>query len=351
MTAHPLNKELKMTRYFCLKAAAVASLLLFGGMVDLHAQLSAPLVGMIGGVGSTRNQIQPVVGVMGASTVGAPIEFQGEVERADVAPSGGWALIQQRNRAPGLVTFTGVTPGAVQAISGVSANPVLVRFSPTGKSAVLRFGSGAIQVLTGLNGSPQVAYQTEFLDPAGVSALAVSDDGSMVAAVTGAGMVYVLGNSSAPVMAYAGSRSMGLAFLPNQEAAVLADGGRGTISLCRMSGGPSIQTVTNLSFSGKDVLVEASLDGAAAFLAVAGDTTAYRINLTSGASQTATLPVAATRLDRLRDGQSFVFSAEAGKPAWILTGNDSGLQTVFASNPGVPSPLIRRPAAKDNRHD
>ena len=315
--------------------------------------MSAPLVGMIAGQGQTRNQIQPVVGVLGASTVRAPISLGTNLLRVNLAPSGGWALIERRGQAPGLMTFTGITPGEVQAIAGVSPNPVRVSFSPTGKSAALSFSNGAIQVLTGLNGTPKMDYQTEFSDPAGMSALAVSDDGTVVAAVTGAGMVYVLGNSASQSLAYSGSRSLGIAFLPNQSTAVFADGGSGTVSLCRMAGGsPSVQTVSSVSFSGSEVLVEASLDGGAAFLVTPGNTAAYRIDLSSGATQSTTLPVAATRLDRLRDGNSFVVSAEAGKPAWFLTGNGSSLQAIFAANPGVRSPLARRSMAREEQvHD
>lgn len=341
-----------MIRFSCLHYVSVTAVLFLSSAESLPAQMSAPLVGIIGGMGSTRNQIQPLSGVLGASTVGVPIRFEGDSLRAHLAPSGTVAILEQRSRIPALVTFSGVTAGKLQQIPGVLAGPVQVSFSPTGKSAVIRFRTGQIQVLTDLNGSPHVAYQTEFSDFMEIGSLAVSDDGSAVLAVTRAGMLYALGESAPPRLAYAGSRPLGVAFLANQKTAVVADGGSGTINLCRMAeSAPSVQTVANVSFSGSDVLLEASLDGAAAFLAIAGDTRAYRINLQSGASQTITLPVPAKRLDRLRDGQSFVVSAEEGEPVWILTGNDSSLQSIFAANPGTPSPLVRMPAGKENRHE
>jgi len=322
-------------------------MLLVAGAISLSAQMSAPVVGWIAGQGLSRNQIQPIVGVLGASTVRDPIRLSGDVVGVHIAPAGGWALVEQRGQAPGLMALTGVSAGQLQPIGGVLPSPLLVSLSPTGTSAALQFRSGVIQVLTGLNGSPQVAYQTEFSDPSGVDAMAISDDGSTIAAATGSGMVYTLGKAAAPQLAYSGSRSIGLAFLANQSAAVFADGGNGTISLCRMSGGsPSVQGVTKLSFSRPEVLLQVSSDGGAAFLVSAGDTAAYRIDLASGTTQTATLPVAATRLDRLRDGQSFVVSAKGGEPIWILTGNSSGLQTVFGANPEVPSPIVRRPFGK-----
>jgi len=86
-----------------------------------------------------------------------------------------------------------------------------------------------------------------------------------------------------------------------------------------------------MSPSGGETLVEASLDGASAFVVETGGTSARRVDLTTGSMQSATLPAVATRLDRLRDGESFVFSAEPGRSAWFLTGRDSGLQAVFAA--------------------
>ncbi|MEI9975906.1 MAG: hypothetical protein WDO73_29900 [Ignavibacteriota bacterium] len=155
------------------------------GAVNTYAQMSAPVVGWIAGQGPRRNEIQAIVGVMGASTVQPPLSLSGDILRVHLAPAGGWALVEQRGQTPGSIGLMDLTKGAVQSIGGVSPNPLLVSFSPTGKSAALEYRSGSIQVLTGLDGSPQVSFQTEFTDPSGVRAIAVSDDGSAVAALTG----------------------------------------------------------------------------------------------------------------------------------------------------------------------
>lgn len=340
-----------MTRLLRYSRVSLALLAPLAGAVA-YAQISAPLVGMISGEGQARNEVRPVVGVMGASTLRAPIALGSNVVRVNLAPSGGWALVERRGMAPELVTFNGLTAGASQQIAGVFPAPALVAFSPTGKSAALRYPNGVIQVVTGLNATPQLAYQAEAPGASRVSALAVSDDGSAALAITAEG-VFLLGAGS-PQLVYAGSGAIGAAFLANQPAAVLADSGSGTISLRRIAGtSASVATVGNLSFTGSDVLLAASPDGTSAILATKGSTAAYRVDLTSGNTESITLPVAATRLDRLRDGQSFVFSAEAGKAAWFLTSNGSGLQAVFAANPGIPAPISRRgaPAREELRHE
>ena len=309
------------------------SLVLFvGAATEANAQMSAPVVGLIANDGYGRAEIRPVLGVLGASSIQAPVYLSSELSHVYLAPTGGWALVLRRGNAPGLITFKGIVPGAVQAIADATPNPSLVSFSPMGRSATL-FSNDAIQVLTGLDGTPQVAAEVNFSDPSGARKIAVSDDGQLLAVLTAAGQVYMLANSMAPMLAYAGSPSLGMAFLPNQPVVVIADGGNRTINLARIVNGvPAVQTVSGSldSLSGA-TLVEASRDGASAFVVASGGTTAWRVELTTGSIQTLALPAIATRLDRLRDGDSFVFAAPPGRSAWFLTGRNSGLQAVFAA--------------------
>jgi len=319
---------------------------------DARAQMSAPLVGLV--ASEHRSEVRPVLGVLGASSIQAPITLPPGVSRVYLAPTGGWALVQQRGRAArlvgsrgseppgksdsitdqlGLVTFRGSVPSAIQAIADAAAIPDLVSFSPLGGSAGLLTSLSVIQVLTGLDSTPRVTFEVDFFDPSGLKKIAVSDDGQLLAALTAAGQVYLLSGSTAPLLACAASPSAGIAFLPNRSTVVIADAGNGTMTLANMVNGvPVVQTVTgSLSSSGGETLVEASRDGASVFVVVSGGTSAVRVELLTGSMQTMTLPALATRLDRLRDGESFVFSAEPGHAAWFLTGRGAGLQAVFAA--------------------
>ena len=327
---------------------------------ECRAQMSAPLVGLIGAASPSLGEIRPVLGVLGASSIQAPIQMSRRVSAVYLAPTGGWALVQLRQGAPdeatltdslpaagsrrsgpalaqlGLVAFTGSEPGGVQPISNAAPNPSMVRFSPLGRSAALLASSTSIQVLTGLGSAPAVAFETGFYDPSGVKKLAVSDDGQLLAVLTTTGQVYMLGNSIAPALAYAASPASGIEFLPNQATAVIADAGNGTVNLVSMgSGAPSVRAVAaGVNFPGGETLTEASLDGESVVVVGAGGTSACRVDLATGAIQSTTLPAVATRLDRLQDGESFVFSAEPGRSAWFLTGQGSGLGAVFAAAAG-----------------
>jgi hypothetical protein len=257
---------------------------------------------------------------------------------------GGWALVQQRGKPSGLVTFSGSVPSDVRTIADVAPNPEMVSFSPLGRSAALLVSSRVIQVLTGLDSTPRMAFEVNFSDPSAVKKIAVSDDGQLLAVLTAAGQVHLLSNSTAQLFVYAGSPSLGLTWLPNQATIVIADGANGAMSLASIvNGGPVVRPVTgSLSVGSGETLVEASRDGASAFVVASGGTSACRVELSTGGMQSMTLPAVATRLDRLRDGESFVFSAEPGHPAWFLTGRASGLQAVFAAAAASTTEVSRR---------
>ena len=169
---------------------------------EAKAQTSAPLVGLIAGGSTSPSEIRPVLGVLGAASIRAPVLLSREVSKI-TWPRRRLALVERRGGAPGLVTFKGSVPGAIQAIADATPNPALVSFSTLGKAAALAT-SGAIQVLTGLDAKPQVAFQVSFSDPSGVKKIALSDDGRLLAVLTAAGQVYVLSGSISPRLAYTG---------------------------------------------------------------------------------------------------------------------------------------------------
>lgn len=316
-------------------------LALSGGLA--LAQLSAPLVGLIeDNDGLQGAQIRPILGMPGASSVQSPLRLAGAT-RAYLAPGGGWALVRRERSALGLVTFTGSRPGETLTLQGIAGKVDVVSFSPTGKSAaLLSRSSGTIQVLTGLDGTPQIAAA---IDSPGLSpqSVAVSDDGNSLVVLTQDGSLFFLSGQAPPrSIAIAGLLS-GISFLPNQSSAVLADRASGTLSLISSANGvPGLRTVAgSLELAGEGVLVQPSRDGASVFIVALGGVSAYRVELASGATLTTALPIPATRLDRLRNGEAFVVSAELGQAAWFLVSSDSGLGTVFApAIRGVEGPII-----------
>ena len=63
---------------------------------EARAQMSAPLVGLIGAETPSLKEIRPVLGVLGASSIRPPIQLSREISGIYLAPTGGWALVVQR---------------------------------------------------------------------------------------------------------------------------------------------------------------------------------------------------------------------------------------------------------------
>jgi hypothetical protein len=334
-----------------ISSGSIALVVTFAAGSEAKAQMSAPLVGLVAAGGANSREIRSVVGVLGAASVQKPVPLPRDVSKAYLAPAGGWALILHRGGDLELLTFNGCIPGAIQSITGVGRDPEMVAFSPLGGSAALLYANGSLQVLDGLDATPHLAFEFNFDDPSGARRIAVSDGGQVAAVVTAVGQVDLLSKSTGQQLAYAGSPLLGVAFLPNQPTAVIADPGNGTIDLARLvDGTPDLQIVASgLSHSGGDALVGASRDGASVVVLGVGGTSVSRVELATGSIQTTDLPVPATRLDRLRDAESFLFSAERGQAAWILSDRDGGLSTVFAA-PAAPTPIKAMTPVKEVWH-
>jgi hypothetical protein len=305
-------------------------------------QVSTPVLGLL--ANSEGTEISPVLGVLGASSVGSPIALPGGISRSYLAPGGGWALVRQRDGAVELLTFSGLTPGNVQTVAGALTSPDLVSFSPNGTSAALfSKAAGMVQVITALGTAPRIAYQFSTSGMLTPQSLGISDNSALALVLEEDGRVDLVSNGGNPQTLSRGNPNSGIAFLPGQSTAVLVDGRAGTLSLLTgLAGVPQVQQISGSlpSFAGP-VLVQTSQDGRFAFTVFESASSAYRIDLTSGQTSSAAINGAATRLDRLGAGDNFVVSAEPGNSAWFLIGTAANLEVVFAPIAPVPGTCER----------
>jgi hypothetical protein len=187
--------------------------------------------------------------------------------------------------------------------------------------------------------APLVAWQADLTGLPNVRTMALADDGSFLLVLAQDATVYLLTNGAAPQPLLAAGLASGIAFLSSRNSAVVADSDSGNISvLSNLDNAVATQIVTNaLDLSTGQVFVQSSSDGSAVFTLAAGGASAYRIDLSSGNMQSLALPVPASRLDRVRFGETFLFSAAPGQTAWLLTSDATGLSAVFAA----PDPRAR----------
>jgi len=306
------------------------------------ASMSAPLVGLIG----SATEIRPITGVVGASTVGDPISLPAGISRIYLAPLQQWALVEKGQAGTmGRMSFAGIVPGAVTAISGAMATAQLVSFSPNGKNAILiSQSSEMMQVLTHLDTMPQISLQSDIsqLDVVGA---AISDDGTLPIVLTNAGALYLLAPDNSPAPVFQAHSGAGLGFLPNQQVLAIADGAGSTITLLDgLAGQPFPRVVMpGPALSGSAIFVQGSTDGNSAIVSAIGAENVYRADLTTQSLSALGLPTPVSRLDPLRS-DLFLLSANSSQAAWLLQLDGTNLRAGFAQF--VSQPVVRKPVSR-----
>jgi hypothetical protein len=297
-----------------------------------QSPMTVPVVGLVSQ--DDGSGFMAILGVLGSSTISAPTPMPDGVANLRLAPAGRWGLVTQSDGTLGVLSFAGAATGNFVPVGGGLAAPDLVSFSPKGRSAALLSRSGvAIQVLTGLDTAPALAWQADLTGLPDVRTMALSDDGGFLVVLAQDGIVYLLANGAAPQPVLSAGLASGITFVPSRNSAVVADGNSGSVSvLSNLDSSFATQIVTNaLDLSAGQVFVQSSSDGSSVFVLAAGGTSAYRIDLSSGDTQSVALPASPSRLDRVRFGEAFLFSEERGQSAWLLTSDASGLGAVFAA--------------------
>ena len=296
------------------------------------SRIAAPLAGLLANPETT--EVCAIEGVPGASIIGNPIALPVGVLRVHLAPAQGWALVEQAPAGTlGVMTFSGIQPGSVIPIDNAMSAPDIVSFSPVGKSAVVVSNAAAmLQVLTRLDGTPELTMQTAISGLGEVSAAAVSDDGTSTVALTSDGRVFLLSSTQTPQSIFQAGSPVGLSFLPGQPAVAIVDGGAATISVIDgLNSAPFTRIgMPGPSLSGDSVLVQASSDAQSLFVAANGGTSAYRVGLANQSVLTLAVPAVLSQLERLRGGDIFLFSANPGEAAWLLLSDGPNFSVAFA---------------------
>lgn len=137
-------------------------------------RFSPPVLGYVYDEGSRG--IHAISGIAGAAALEPA--FLTDYDQAFVHSARSYAFVR-KDGAIALLRW-GNTPGAI-ALPGAMGDVNKVAFSPSGDAAVL-YGNGAAQIWRGLPSTPSLAR--EWSAPAAVDALAISDGGAVVAAVT-----------------------------------------------------------------------------------------------------------------------------------------------------------------------
>jgi hypothetical protein len=283
--------------------------------------ISAPVLGYV--TNAARTEMRAILGVPSSSEISGPIEVPAALQRVFPAPGNERALAET---AEGLVAVS--MSGEVVRVSPISRIQRLA-FSPSGRFAMVQ--SEASYFVVSLDGRAQ---QRELLSPGmSLTELAVDDSGTVAIGSGEDGSIHLLpaleGGQATRVISRAQSVSA-MAFVPGASTLLVADSERGAVfAIGDPAGSPSVRMIAE-GLPQEPMFLAASMrkDGGAVGV-LPKSSMAFRLNLADGRIEWLRMPIRPTMLQRVRNGDSFLVSAEDGEPAWLLS-LESPMQVTFS---------------------
>jgi hypothetical protein len=326
----PFEKSLKSERSastcgpLCGGLAAIFCALMAGcgtQISKLPSANSKSVPGVPGGAilgyvwSSSDRTLRPILGVSGSAQVGQSIVPSGTYAAgaASNASSVGLVEDQKGNLFSLDLPLSKTTPVA----SGLPATAQIV-FSPSGADAIVyATGGTSVTLISALATQPQT---TPLALPSGVKLLSaiVSDAGTVLAAIQASPVaieVLSAAGQLSPVTTVA--QTGGMSFLPGVDDALVADGGKNTLSLLQnVSGSPAVQPLDAPGIN-LPVAVASSRDSRWAVVANGGDKNILRIDLKDGAAPAKLSCLCqATQLSALAGSASFRLNDLGNGPLW-----------------------------------
>jgi hypothetical protein len=220
------------------------------------ARVSGPVAGFV--FDSQTNDLRPILGVPGASYLGAPLVTGLDI--AAVSPDGLGALAVSGGRLTLLSFLPGLAPASAE-IEGAIPAVNRIAWSPDGKlAAIYSSASGQAQIVRDANRTPAPAATIPA--PGVITALSLSDTGDLAAAAEDG--VYLLTTDGGPQLLASATRPLALAVRGRDL--FLADTGADRILLIEnFATAPAVSTFAE--GVGNPVGVAVSADGKRLFAA------------------------------------------------------------------------------------
>lgn len=280
---------------------------------------------------STTSALRTEYGVTGAAREGQASYNNGTYAGAGVCMRQRIALLTTSSGALFLASVPQGTPAEV-ASQGIAKGQVV--FSPT-CNAALEYAPGKSSALL-IEGLPSAARVSTVGLPAGVTAAAVADSGSILVDVRqadGAAAIELVASGSntvRPVTVL--SQFGGMALLPGADSALLADTGASTVvEATQMSGNVSLTQVAGTADGiGQPIAVAVSDDGHFAAVANRSSSSVVRIDLSGESAAThAVCRCAPTELQALAGNLAFRVNEAGAGTVWAFDGDAATPRFVF----------------------
>ena len=321
---------------------ALVTLLLTPSLIGQQATgPQAPTLGFV--FDRVAGGLRTIIGFPGAAYLGALFEAGENFSSLVLAPRQDFALgIRVRDSQLFLISLAG-TPAPVR-VGNIGWIPEHIALSPSGHKAVLADPSGRIRFVTGLPDSPAFSDESDFGATVALQAIAISDDGLVLAAfgdMDTPSRLYTMRAGSEPQSIGTGQRATAICFLSGSDSALVADETARQIMLYTLSYSAATERVVAAEADGVSDPVAMNVSGGGRWAVVgnAADQTVLRIDL-SGAGSPVAFPCNChpSEITRLAGDAVFQLGGLSDQPLWIFDGDDVNPRVVF-----VPAPTAGRP--------
>ena len=301
--------------------------------------ISPPILGFV--FDPRAHAVQPILGIPGASLLGAPLDFSFNIADAATSPRQDYILVLTADNHALRLLRPARAGFSSNSIDGVMQALDRVFISPTGSAAaVYRIADGLIQVVTGLPDSPAVQQVLLRANPGDMfSSVAISDDGTAVLAAsseTDSPLLNVFGHDGVPRRLPLPGFISAMAFRPQTHDALIAYSQIHQVSLLRNATEAAEFQVLAGANDGVSapVAVEFASRGLTAFVANSDTGNVTILDLTGGPARSISCDCRPTSLYRLSGDSLFRLNDPSSGPVLLLDGSGIQPRIVFVPSPG-----------------
>ncbi len=303
------------------------------------AQLGPPVLGYV--FDSGVSGLRPIWGVLGSSTVGAPLDTGGiRLSLAAVSPGQDYALGVREHDNQIMLLSLDQNPAAVTVLATSGSAIERAVFSPRGESVVLvPKNRESLWLISGLPHSPRILNRVGLSGfPGVIGPLAVRDDGQQVilAMQEGDGDAVYAGDSKGEMHGVARlGKITAIEYMRQGNDVLLADAGTSQILRIREAD-LKVETLAALTSGGeglRPVALAVSDDNQRLFIAAEGQGQLYVLSLQNGQVVHLAFSGKATGLNRLKGNSVFRLNELSGEPLLVLNGELSEPEVAFVPVP------------------
>jgi hypothetical protein len=312
-----------------LGASPVALSVENGKAAPQEGPIRGPVLGYV--VDPTTLGVRPLPGIPGASYVGNTLPIGFTAKFVEISPSHDYALGVEAGSGDLFVIDLRPEIPAAERLTTVNAGIDRIFHSPLGKAVALYYRQAKqVEILVGLPDEPSRQGRVDLVGMPGVlTALAVSDDGKVLAAASSqgdSGALFAAGPGQELRQAGPLGRASALSFLNDSQDLLVADIGRNEVVRIRNIQQGAEWTVLASRQDGlnQPAAVAASRDNRTAFAVDSADRRIAWMPLSGGPVEFVDCPCTPTGLNALAQGSVFRLTSASSAPLYMLDARPQG---------------------------